>query len=108
MLPPTWRRAHGFCESCSFSFLPSWLDLEGVLGPPLEAHPSAPGLESVLRGRLEVLLDHRQLASGLELDDVPREHAAVDDVANESGFGRVATFGLVADVQHADLLRAAG
>ena len=53
-----------------------------MLGTPLEANPSAPGLERVLRGRLEVLPYHSELAPRVELDDVSGEHAHVDDVAD--------------------------
>src|SRR6476646_3223065 len=81
--PP--RAARALCESSSF--VPSWsFHVEGVLGTPLEAHPPAPGLVSVGRRRLEVLPDHRQLSAGIELDDVPREHADVDHVADLSRF----------------------
>ena len=55
-----------------------------MLGTPLEAHPPTPGLERLLRGRLEVLFDDGELAPGVELHDVPREHADVDDVANDA------------------------
>src|SRR2546426_12343695 len=98
---PMRRRARELSESSScFS---SSLDLKGVLGTPLEAHPPAPGLEHVLRGRLEVLSDHGELAPGVELDDVPREHADVNDVANAPG---LAVPGLVE--MHPDLLRTDG
>src|SRR5439155_22534839 len=50
--------------------------------------------------RLEVLPHNRQLAPRIELDDVPREHPDVDDVANTSGLPVP-----VPDVlQHVDLL----
>src|SRR5919201_3629647 len=91
------------CESVSF--LPSSLDLEGVLGTPLQAHPLAPGLERLLRGRLEVLPDDGELAPGVELDDVTREHADVDDVADPAGLA-IPSWGVTIGVVHLDLLRA--
>src|SRR5204862_7795253 len=88
-LLPQPRAPRATCESSSF--VPSWsFHVEGVLGTPLEAHPSAPGLERVGRRRLEVLPDHRQLAPGIELDGVPREHADVDDVPDPPGLAAVA------------------
>src|SRR4051794_15974453 len=84
VLLPLWS-ARIPCESSS-SFVPSWsFHVEGVLGTPLEAHPPAPGLDHLGRRGFEVLLHDRQLAPGVELDDVPREHADVDDVANAPG-----------------------
>src|SRR5204862_2412692 len=81
---PQPRAGRALCESSSF--VPSWsFHVEVVLGTPLEAHPPAPGLERVGRRRLEVLPHHRQLAPGVELDDVPREHADVDDVPDVPG-----------------------
>src|SRR4051795_4342646 len=78
---PQPQAARALCESSSF--VPSWsFHVVRVFGTPLETHPPAPGLEYVGRRRLEVLPDHRELAPGIELDDVPREHADVDDVAN--------------------------
>src|SRR6478672_687495 len=98
---PTPQRVREPCESSScFS---SSLDLEGVLGTPLEAHPPTPGLERLLRGRLEVLFDDGELAPGVELNDVPREHADVDDVADAT---QLAVAGLVE--MHPDLLRPDG
>src|SRR2546422_2602435 len=89
------------CESSScFS---SSLDLKGVLGTPLEAHPPAPRLERLLGGRLEVLPDDGELAPGVELHDVPREHADVDDVADAT---QLAVAGLIE--MHPDLLRTDG
>src|SRR5438132_5861401 len=95
------QAARAPCESSSCSS--SWFDLEGVLGTPLEAHPSAPGLERVLGGRLEVLPDDAELAPGIELDDVSREHADVDDVANPPKLAAAAFVEV-----HPDLLRAHG
>src|SRR6266568_1107691 len=92
------RRRRAPCESSSW--FSSSFDLKGVLGTPLEAHRSAPGLERLLRGGLEVLLDDGQLAPGVELDDVPGEHADVDDVANTSGLAVSALLEM-----HPDLLR---
>ena len=70
-------------------------------GTPLEAHPPTPGLECLLRGRLEVLPYDCELASGVELDDVSGEHADIDDLANAAQF---AVAGLVE--VHANLFRA--
>src|SRR6266576_2327124 len=95
---PMQRRARELSESSScFS---SSFDLEGVLGTPLEANPSAPGFERVLRGRLEVLPYHSELAPRVELDDVSGEHAHVDDVADAA---ELAAAGFVE--VHPDLLR---
>src|SRR3954467_585686 len=95
------RSARVPCGSSS-SFVPSWsFHVEGVLGTPLEAHPPAPGLDHLGRRGFEVLLHDRQLAPGVELDDVPREHADVDDVANAPGLA-----GAVLAQVHLDLLRA--
>src|SRR3954470_17565521 len=87
----------------SSSFVPSWsFHVEGVLGTPLEAHPSASGLERVGRRRLEVLPDHRELAPGLELDDVPREHADVDDVPDPARLAAAVAVAVAVEV-HLDL-----
>src|SRR5436190_4459877 len=88
------RRGRAPCESSS-SFA-SRFDFEGVLGPPLQAHPPPLGLERVLRGRLEVLLDDAELAPRIQLDDVAREHADVDDVADPAGLSALAV------LEHAD------
>src|ERR671930_651158 len=72
--------------SGSSSFVPSWsVQVVGVLGTPLEAYPSPPVLEGVGGRRLEVLLHDRQVAPIIELDDVPGEHADVDDVPDPPG-----------------------
>src|SRR5207247_9296881 len=80
--PPRRRPGRAPCESSS-SFA-SRFDFERVLGPPLQAHPPTLGLERLLRGGLEVLLDDAELAPGVELDDVAREHADVDDLADSA------------------------
>jgi len=56
-----------------------------------------------LRGRLEVLFDDGELAPGVELHDVPREHADVNDVADPTLLA-VAVF----VEMHPDLLRTDG
>src|SRR5207244_13085042 len=91
------------CESSS-SFA-SRFDFERVLGTPFQAHPPPFGLERLLRGGLEVLLDDAELAPGVELDDVAREHADVDDLADPARLAGSIRLALLALVQHVDLLR---
>src|SRR6476469_9729367 len=87
---PARRVSSGYASS-----FPSRVDFECVLGPPLQANPAASGLERLLGGRLEVLLDHGQLAARVQVDDVPREHPGVDDVADPARLDRVAAGGLL-------------
>src|SRR5579884_100077 len=85
------------CESSSRALLP---DLICVLRPPREADPFALLRESVLRGRLEVLPDDDELAARIEVDEIARDHADVDDLAHGPGLAGPAL------VAHPDLLRA--
>src|SRR4051794_20509314 len=66
---------------------------------PFEPDALALLLERLLRGRLEVLPDHDELPAGVEVDEVPRDHADVDDLAHHSGLAFAAVV-----VAHVDLL----
>src|SRR5205807_8310725 len=101
--PPRRRPGRAPCESSS-SFA-SRFDFERVLGTPFQAHPPPLGLERLLRGGLEVLLDDAELAPGVELDDVAREHPDVDDLADPACLRGPPGLALLLLVQHVDLLR---
>src|SRR5689334_5003703 len=81
------------------------LDCERVLWAPREANPPAAGFERLARGRFEVLSDHHQRSTFVELDRVARDHADVDDVADLPGLGLGAGLGRVVLGKQADLLR---
>src|SRR4051794_34873633 len=61
------------------------LDCERVLWAPREAHPPTTGFEGLARGRFEVLSDHYQRSTVVELHCVARDHADVHDVADLPG-----------------------
>src|SRR5207244_10690228 len=67
--------------------LPLGFRLDRVLRTPFQEHPAPPCVEGLGRRCLEVLADDDELAAVVEVDDVPGEHACVDDVANPSGGG---------------------
>src|SRR4051812_584481 len=66
---------------------------------PFEPDALALLLERLLRGRLEVLPDDDELPAGVEVDEVSRDHADVDDLAHHSGLAFTAVV-----VAHVDLL----
>src|SRR5215208_7222432 len=75
-----------------------------VLVVPADAHPATPLLERLLRGHLEVLADDLQLAALVKLNDEPRDHPDVRDVADAALF-HVQAVRHVGHVQDAYLLR---
>src|SRR5919204_845280 len=82
--------------------------LDRVLWAPFEKHPAPAGVESLGRGCLEVLANNHELAAVVEVDDVPGEHAGVDDVPDppRDGVGVVPPGPPV--LCHPDLLRPDG
>src|SRR5262249_56072476 len=76
------------------------VDLVRVRRPPRKADPLALLRERLLRGRLEVLANDDEVAARIEVDDVARDHADVDDLAHRAG---LPFSGVVVD--HPDLLR---
>src|SRR5215469_8031845 len=96
--PPPRPTGSTACESSSRVAL--LVDLICVLRPPREADPLALLRERLLRRRLEVLPDDDELAAGVEVDDVARDHADVDDLPHRSGLPAAAAL-----VRHSDLLR---
>src|SRR5260221_124440 len=76
------------------------VDLIGVLRPPFEPDTLAFRFEHLLRRRIEVLADDDELAAGIEIDDVTRDHPDVDDVADDAGLALTAEL-----LGHMDLLR---
>ena len=56
-----------------------------MLWAPLEEDAPTSCIQHLRRRGLEVLPDDDELASSVELDDVAREHAGVDDVADAPG-----------------------
>src|SRR3954452_13585054 len=66
---------------------------------PFEPDALALLLERLLRGRLEVLPDDDELPAGVEVDEVPRDHAHVDDLAHDPGLAFTAVV-----LAHVDLL----
>src|SRR6266566_9167176 len=85
--------------------LPLGFRLDRVLRTPFKEHPATAGVQRLCRGRLEVLTDDDELAAVVEIDDVPGEHARVDDVADPAGGGVLVVTTRAAVVGHADLLR---
>src|SRR5581483_7173893 len=89
--------AHGSCGSSSRALLLCVFDRIRVLRAPLQADPLPLFRERLLRGRLEVLADDDELPAGIEVDDVARDHADVDDLPDRSGLA-------VSAIAHPDLL----
>src|SRR5205823_141983 len=79
--------------------------LDCVLRLPLQKHPAPPCVECLRRRRLQVLAYDDELAAVVEIDDVAREHARVDDVADPSGDGVSVVSPRAAVRGHTDLLR---
>src|SRR5919108_652499 len=79
-----------------------------VLAPPQQAHTPTPHLQGLHRRHRQVLLDDDELSSRVELDDVARERADVDDVAHPSCRGALTLSGLLGRICEPDLLRAHG
>src|SRR4051812_5376855 len=76
--------------------------LDRVLRFPLEEHPAPTRVEGLRRGGLQVLADDDELAAVVEVDDVAREHAGVDDVADPARGGVVVVAARAAVRAHAD------
>src|SRR5262245_64990215 len=93
-------------SSCRSFLFRIGFDLEHVLGPPLREHLLAFRIERLGRRSLEVLPDHLELASLVQVDEVARDHARVDDVANVPPLCVGAVGGVASGLGHADLLRA--
>src|SRR5436190_30362 len=67
--------------------LPFGFGFDCVLRPPLQKHPAPACIECLRRRRLQVLADDDELGPVVEVDDVAREHARVDDVADSTRGG---------------------
>src|SRR5439155_3952054 len=85
--------------------LPLGFRLHRLLRTPYQDDPAPPCVEGLGRRCLEVLADDDELAAVVEVDDVPGEHACVDDVANPSGGGVLVVAARAAVRGHPDLLR---
>src|SRR6476620_11092430 len=88
--------------------LPVGFRFDRVLRTPFKEHPATAGVQRLGRGRLEVLADDGKLAAVVKVDDVPGEHAGVDDVTDPAGGGVLVVTACAAVVGHADLLRPDG
>src|SRR5262245_55794535 len=84
------------------------LDHVRVLWAPREADPPAAGLQHLGRSRFQVLPDHHQRSTLVELDRVPRHHADVDHVTDATGLGMRSGVRSVVPFEDVDLLRTDG
>src|SRR3954470_4722042 len=85
--------------------LPLGFRLDRVLRAPFQEHPAPSCVEGLGRRCLEVLADDDQLPTVVEVDDVAREHACVDDVTDPAGGGVLVVAPRTSTSAHADLLR---